>query len=159
MTTLRHGRLWLGAAGLALAGVCTVLALGLPLGEREMPGAAVFPLLVGAVLGAISLGVLVEAWRMRDPPRLELPGRADARRIATVLGALLAYVVALPWLGHFLSATLLTALVVRLLRGGPWWQAALIGIAVGAATQIVFVRIFQVPLPRGDLFYGLEWWW
>ncbi|MBV1798460.1 tripartite tricarboxylate transporter TctB family protein [Siccirubricoccus sp. G192] len=155
--SLRQGRLWLGMIGLAFTAGYLALALQLPMGEREMPGAAAFPLLVGLILGALSLGLVVEAWRMRGSPPLDLPSRADARRMLAVLAALLFYILLVPWLGQMLTATLLTTLVARLLRGGSWWPALLAGVAVGLGSQWLFVGLFQVPLPRGELLPALGW--
>ncbi|WP_188901933.1 tripartite tricarboxylate transporter TctB family protein [Caldovatus sediminis] len=153
--TQRTGRAAIGLLGLLLAAGYTAAGLGLPLGSADMPGPGLFPLVVGPLLALVALGLLREGWAMRDDGTpLDLPAGEEARRVVLVLAALTLHFVAMPWIGHLISASLLATAVIRLLRGG-WAASAVAGVALAVAAQFLFVRLLQVPLPRGELGYWL----
>lgn len=154
--TLRTGRAAIGLLGLLLAAAYIVVGLELPLGSADLPGPGLFPLVVGPLLALVALALLREGWAMQDDgTRLDLPAGEEARRVVLVLVALTLHFVAIPWIGHLISAALLSTAVIRLLRGGGWAAAAVAGVALAAAAEFLFVRLLQVPLPRGELGYWL----
>jgi hypothetical protein len=144
----------LGFAGLLLAAGYTAVALRLPMGSAEMPGAGLFPLIAGPALALAALAMLRDGMAARASVPLELPTGEARRRILLVLGALTLHLLAMPWLGHLLSAFAMSTVLVRLLRGG-WMGAALWGLALAAGAQVFFVRLLQVPLPRGEIAHWL----
>ncbi len=157
--TLRAGRTAIGLFGLLLAAGYVAVGRSLPLGSAEMPGPALFPLLVGPLLGLAALGLLLERRRRRGDgggALLDLPAGEEARRAVLVLLALALHLLAMPWIGHLLSAALVSTALIRLLRGGGWLAAAAWGVALAVMAQLFFVRLLQVPMPRGEV--GLASW-
>ena len=146
-----------GRAYLAIGGGCVLLsiaylalALRLPFGEMDAPGAGLFPLVAGGVLLATSLAAMCEGWRM-PAERVAMPRGVALRRVSTVFFLLLGYVVVLPLLGQALTAFLFCALLVRLLSTLPWPRVLLLAAAMSASLYLAFVTLLQVPLPRGLL--------
>lgn len=133
------------------------------------------PISYAYVLGALSLMLIAKSlfasWRdrggalplpaggKRDAGRSDAgpPGRRDGAAAVRAVGVLaigIAYLVALPWLGYFLSIALL-------IGAAAWYQERgrrrwLVPVAVGGAAVfwVLFVIVLQVPQPAG-LWRGL----
>ncbi|WP_202921172.1 tripartite tricarboxylate transporter substrate-binding protein [Anatilimnocola aggregata] len=76
------------------------------------------------------------------------PGQVS---IVLMLGWLVIYLVAMPWLGFFVSTQIFAStLMVRL--GQPWWRAVLLAAAMLLAVYALFVWQFRVVLPTSP------WW-
>lgn len=151
------------AALLTLGGVAyTVEALRLGTGNAAQPGPGLFPLLIGGILIVSGAALVVQTLRGRlvaaadaggsdaDPVGSDTLGGSPPRvRLLTVVGALTCYVVGVGWVGHFITATVVTAPAIRLLGGRKWWACAAIGIVAGVGTEVVFGNLLDVPLPAG----------
>jgi putative tricarboxylic transport membrane protein len=149
-----------------------VLAIGfapephrLGLGDNQDPGPRAVPLVLA--FGLITGGVaeIVKAWVGRR--RLTRSAGAAARKeedaaaadssdaqslgdAAVVLVLVVGYVAALPWLGFSLSTSLLVvALLLRL--GARWMTAAVAAVVLVLAVRLLFVGLFKVQLPVGQL--------
>lgn len=109
-------------------------------------GPKALPLLVAVLLGAGGLRTLLRP--RRDQPGM--PGRSALRRIAAAVLAFLLYAGALPWIGFFLSTTLVVA-GLALLFGGPWKGGLAAGVTLSAALWLLFVALLSLPLPVGEL--------
>lgn len=141
----RHDRIAGGI--LALIGLATgleattfdVAFLTDPVGPKALP------VLVAVIL--FGAGAEMSA---RPRAQVELPPTAAARRMALAGLAFLAYGLLLPWLGFFLSTSLVVA-VLGLLFGGPRRGSALAGVGLAATLWLLFVVLLSLPLPIGDL--------
>jgi len=150
-----RGRNIAAAVGLIVFGlVYGTLSWWLP--ERSLPntpGPSFFPLVVTAVLLALSAALLLQGLAL---PREAAAPAAAARKTDThaallALGALLAYAVLLPTLG-FVLATVPFFAVLMVLYGERRPLAVLVGaIVVTAALYGIFRHGFGVFLPRGLL--------
>ena len=110
-------------------------------------GPNALPLVVSFLL---TLGGLRTLARPRARGDIDLPGESSLRRIAGAVAVFLLYSGALPWLGFFLSTTLVvTALSV--LFGGPWKGGLAAGLTLSAALWLLFVTLLSLPLPVGEL--------
>lgn len=134
-------------AALALLGVAVALEASTfdvafmtdPVGPKALP------LLVAGTLLVAGLAAVVS-------PRegLGLPDGATALRMAGAVAAFLLYAAALPWLGFFLSTTLVVTALALLYRGPPV-GSAVAAAALSAALWLLFVPVLSLPLPVGDL--------
>jgi hypothetical protein len=72
-------------------------------------------------------------------------------RFLGVLGASVAFVALMPWVGMALGTVLFLVFILRLLEGHAW--PAVIGVAVGTAAVnwAVFAWWLRVPFPAGVL--------
>jgi hypothetical protein len=64
--------------------------------------------------------------------------------------AFVGYAMVLPWIGFFLSTTLVVAVLGMLYRG-PVRGSLAAGLSLAAVLWLLFVRILALPLPVGDL--------
>lgn len=165
--------IWSGIAAIVFAVAYGLLGESYGIGSARAPGAGIFPVLVAVLVGAS--GVIMVARGLRGDTSAEemldavddevdaasVDGQLDGQtggegavpgpriRIATVIGTLIVYVVAVTWIGHLITATVVAAVAVRLLGGRPWWQAICFSVAIAACTQLLFGSLLGLPLPSG----------
>lgn len=144
----RRGRAIAGVAGFLVAVAYLVQATTLPVGTLRDPGAAVFPLAVGAGFVVVSVLTVVEAWRAPgEDGELQLPKGRDLRRLLSLLGALVGYAVVLPVLGHLVASVLFAVVAIRVLSSVSLLRVALYGTALGVGIFSFFVAFLGVPMP------------
>lgn len=147
---VRKGRMIAGAVTLVAGAVYTAHAFTLPMGTMAQPGAAVFPILVGAATLVISVITIAEArFTTKVTGEYERPADGRQKYVLGMAGAILGYLLLLPFLGQYLASALFGAVAVRLLRDGPWWRAALYGVLLGLVISYVFLELLGVRLPAG----------
>lgn len=149
----RKGYLAMGGGGLGAAAVYLGLAFRMPFGEMDQPGAAVFPVAVGVILALASLATLREGWRLDRGAQIALPAGADLGRLVGLIGLLLGYVVALPWLGQIVSSMVFCAVLMRVLSDLGWTRIVVYSAIIAIGLYAVFVRLLQVPMPHGIWVY------
>ncbi len=147
----RKGYLALGGLGLLFSAAYLGVSLRLPFGQMDQPGAAVFPVLSGALLMFSSLTALWEGWRLDRAEKVVLPAGADLKRLLILAGLLLGYFLLLPWLGQVVGSLLFCILLIRLLSGLGWVRVLVYSPIVSFLLYFVFVYFLKVPMPRGVL--------
>jgi hypothetical protein len=114
------------------------------------PGPRAIPMLVASAL-LIGGGVeAVRGWRWTRtrtwPARIAFP---EGTRIAlSLVGAVLVYLLMLPWLGFALDTWLLATYLLWLLHA-RWWVAIGMSLIFVISILLIFTGLFQVPLPTG----------
>ena len=147
----RAGYLVIGAIGLFLAAGYLGMAVQLPFGELERPGAGIFPVAVGVMLALVSLATVWEGWRTGGGARVEFPAGGDRKRLLALVALLFFYFLALPWLGQILASSIFVMLLMRVLSHIGWPRIVGYSLAISIALYLVFVHLLQVPMPRGLL--------
>jgi putative tricarboxylic transport membrane protein len=146
----RKGDPWLGAAFLA-AGALVIFLSGsihaIGLGDNFDPGAKAFPIGLSILL---ILGGLVELLPGGKSTSSATASKSDpkTKTVLFLLGAFLAYVIILPWLG-FSITTLIMATAMMILLGNSWKPSLLLSVTLIAIIYLLFVLLFKVPLPSG----------
>ena len=151
---VRRGRLIASLIGLLVAlGYGQQAWTTLPMGQMRQPGAAVFPLIVAALMAVSSLMILFEEMRSRNSEEapLTLPSGAGLHRFLGVVASLVGYGVLAYLMGHLLGSVLLCLALVHLINPGSWVRTVTIGLAISLSTYGMFVWMLGVPLPRGVL--------
>ena len=115
----------------------------------DQPGAAIFPVVVGLILMFASLTTLWEGWRIDRNERVDLPAGADLRRLLSLIGLLLGYFLALPWLGQIICSMLFCALLMRNLSDLGWTRIVAYTLVISISLYALFVVLLKVPMPRG----------
>src|SRR5687768_11374175 len=123
---------------LVAGGAYLAAALPLPRGVAARPGAGFFPMLVGVFFCLAALAFIVETFR-RPPARAGVnPTTAAARiRALATAGALLGFVLLLPWLGYPAVTFLFVAAMLRAL-GGSVTLALATAVASAAGSYWLF---------------------
>jgi len=115
------------------------------------PAPGFFPFWVAILLGGSSLLNLMSALRDRYSGDEAFVTRTAAGRIISVLGPLTLYVLAVEFLGIYVSSAAFIAGFMILIGREPLLKSVLIGISVPLIMFILFERSFLVPLPKGPL--------
>ena len=121
----------------------------------EGPKSGFFPFYLGAAIVAASIVNLLAA-------ATQQPGRifADWAQLGSVLQVVIptaVYVVAVPWVGIYLSSLVLIACFMKWLGRYGLAMCAAVSLGVTVATYLMFEKWFLVPLPKGPVedFLGL----
>ncbi|MGE3923262.1 MAG: tripartite tricarboxylate transporter TctB family protein [Lautropia sp.] len=150
----RRGYLVIGAIGFVLALCYFGAALRLPFGTLAQPGAALFPVVVSAILLVASVLTMREGWTMPAGETVGMPAGTDRARLLALAALLVAYVALLPWIGHLIASLLLCIAMIRLLAPIGWTRTLAWAIALALAIHLVFVTLLRVPLPSGAFHVG-----
>ena len=151
---MRRGRLIAGLVGLLVSlGYGHQAWTTLPMGKMRQPGAAVFPLIVAALMAVSSLMILLEEMRSlrSEEGPLGLPRGAGLHRLLGVVATLVGYGVMAYLVGHLIASVILCLALVHLINPGSWLRTVVIGLAISLSTYGMFVWMLGVPLPRGVL--------
>ena len=154
INSVRQGRLIAGLVGLLLSlGYGLYAWTTLPMGKMSQPGAAVFPLIVAALMLVSSLVILFEDMRSLDSGEgpLGFPSGAGLHRLLGVVASLVGYVVVAYLVGHLIGSFLLSIALVHLIKPGSWVRTVVIGLAISLSAYGVFVWMLGVPMPKGVL--------
>ena len=136
---------------LVAAGVYLTLALRLPFGAAERPGAGFYPVIVAVFALVVALAATASAFRGVPGADGAATAKLDAasrRRVVISVVALAAFCLVLPWVGYPAAAFAFVAVVLRYL-GGRWTTALLTGALSAAGSYGLFAVLLDVPLPRG----------
>jgi putative tricarboxylic transport membrane protein len=133
---------------LVAAGVYLTLALRLPFGAAARPGAGFYPVFVAVFAIVVALAAAASAYRSAPGTvAIELDA-ASRRRVVISVVALVAFCLALPWIGYPVAAFAFVTVILRYL-GGRWTTALLTGVLSSAGSYVLFAVLLDVPLPRG----------
>lgn len=146
----RLGRLIVGALGLLMAIGYTIQALAMPQGTAASPGPGLYPVGVGVVAIAISTVVIVEAIVSRQTSgSVELPHRAQRKKVLLFLGTLVALVVLLPVLGQYVASALYVVTFLKIMSPMNWWRSILYGAITGVGVSWIFIELLAIRMPTG----------
>ena len=126
----------------------------LSVGRWHKPGAAIFPIAVGALLAISALSVLFER-RGGDgtmPAGFTLPAGTDLHRLLLLLAAFALYFLAMPVIGNMIASALFLFASMWLLSDDPGrslLRIAIYAIAIALSFEWFFVRLLKVQMPGG----------
>ena len=133
---------------LIVAAVYLTLAVRLPFGTAARPGAGFYPVIIAVFAVVVALAATASAFRgMRSTAVVQLD-HASRRRVLISVAALVAFCLALPWVGYPAAALAFVAVVLRYL-GARWTTALLAGVLSSAGSYGIFAVLLDVPLPSG----------
>jgi putative tricarboxylic transport membrane protein len=141
-----------GGVGVFISVFYLGMAIELPFGKIDRPGAAILPVIVGAIFLLASIVTVYEGLSARLDEQYEMPDGADRGRVLRMVGLLALYFVSMPVLGNLLSAGLFAAMMIRLLGDAGWTRALVFGSIIAVILHFGFVNLLQVQMPRGILF-------
>jgi hypothetical protein len=126
----------------------------LSMGRWHKPGAAIFPIAVGALLAISALAVMFErhGGDKSDPVSFTLPAGADLRRLLLLLAAFALYFLVMPVIGNMVASALFLFASMWLLSDDPGrslLRLAACAIAIALSFEWFFVRLLKVQMPGG----------
>ena len=137
-------------AGLGLAAVIGALEFGIGWGDAG-PESGAFPFYMGLLVVVASVGALIQATLGRHGLQSVLLHREGAKRVASFLMPMLAFVVAARLLGLYVATALYLAFVMRVQGKYHLVTSIVSGVAAAVMFYLVFEVTFQVPLLKGPL--------
>jgi len=126
----------------------------LSVGRWHKPGAAIFPIALGALLAISGLSVLFER-RGSDgamPATFTLPAGSDLRRLLLLLAAFALCFLVMPVIGNMVASALFLFASMWLLSDDPGrspLRLAAYAIAIALCFEWFFVRLLKVQMPGG----------
>ncbi len=137
-----------------------------PLDTWESPGPAVFPLILGGVLLILASGELIRALLA---PKIPNPGgvpgataaasmrnyfqkNAGEAKVVALTVLLVIYILAMKWIGFFVSTFLLVILSSRLMEAKDWGRPIALSVGVCLFCYLLFEVWLKLSFPRGILF-------
>ena len=143
-----------GVAFLAFSIFVVVEALKYGFLDEYGPGAGFFAVLIGLLMGAMSIALVIKVTFAHDPEGNSesiIPRGEEATRVLLVLGGIVGVVLLIQPLGFRLTIlTFLTYMLVSLGARNKWIIAAM-SIAGSLGTYHVFYHWLRMPLPIGSL--------
>lgn len=108
------------------------------------------------------LGVLMLAsglWCLLRPEQIGValpvergaPAAPMTSRLLLTLALLAGFAALTPVVGFSLACLAFLALELRLLSGWQWWKVVAVAAAIALAFHVAFVRLADMPLPKGTL--------
>jgi len=151
---LRYRSAELAVAGFFLALGAVVIYDSVRLGTGwadDGPRPGYFPFYVGLI---ICVSALVNAVRALLVPAAKNKTFVETGQLKMVLAVLVPtalYVLAVTWIGIYVSSIAFIAFFMRWLGKYAWWKAAAVGIGAAVVFFVIFEKWFQIPLPKGPL--------
>lgn len=134
---------------LVLAAFICYEALQVPFGSLRMPGAGFFPLLLGVLLGLLSL-ILLGAGLV-TPAGAATGVRPERTEVLYLVGSIFVAVVLFELAGFLVTMALFTAVAMKVLGGLRWVTAAALAVVGSVTAYLVFSRVLLIALPSGIL--------
>ena len=146
--------------------VCSLILLGIAIasclgasrhevGTFSTPGPGLFPMVLGAVLGALSLIILVGGIMARraSVQGVEESGRNSVfgKQALYVILALVGFGFLLVPLGFIITTFVVFAVVLKFVAAQKWTVALGGSLVLALGAYVVFHMLLGVPLPRGIL--------
>jgi putative tricarboxylic transport membrane protein len=110
-------------------------------------GPATFPYVIAAVLVALSIWTMVEAWRGRFPER----DHDEAKPVLWIVGGLAAQLLLLNFAGFSIATGLLFAATARAFGKRKLYVSVPLGILISFAIWTLFSQVLRLSLPAGPL--------
>ena len=151
---LRYRSAELAVAGFFFALGAVVIYDSVRLGTGwadDGPRPGYFPFYVGLI---ICVSALVNAVRALIVPAAKNKTFVETGQLKMVLAVLVPtalYVLAVTWIGIYVSSIAFIAFFMRWLGKYAWWKAAAVGIGAAVVFFVIFEKWFQIPLPKGPL--------
>jgi putative tricarboxylic transport membrane protein len=147
------------ACALILLGIAIATCLGASrhvIGTFDDPGPGLFPMILGAVLGVLSLiiftGGIIAKRSSLGQVAAGGGGRGRISKEAVyVISALVAYGFLLIPLGFILTTLIVFAGLLKLVAGQKWPMVVGGSVVLALGSYFVFATLLGVPLPQGIL--------
>jgi putative tricarboxylic transport membrane protein len=133
---------------------CILEGLKLGFGRWDAPGPGFLPAVIGACLAALSVGLFLKTLFSRVPEggaKRFWKSQGGWKKVFSVLGALICYVVVLFPLGYVITTTLFLTFLIKFIGKKKWWFSVMISIVASLISFLAFRNWMGVPLPLGLL--------
>ena len=125
-----------------------------PIGTVDNPGPGFLPMLLGFVLGLMSLALWIKTWiKVKTQiQKTSWPDRQGLIKIIAIFIGILLFTILFEVTGYFLNIFLLFLLLLRPIGRQRWSMTLMISIGAVLVSYLLFDWWLKVPLPRGVWF-------
>lgn len=145
---------WSGVVLLIVSAcICWGSAL-LPYGNVHNPGPGFLPLWLGILLGAMSVGLIVQTSLRKEKGKMLRELLAEKIRWVKVLAALVAlifYAFSIDYLGFLIVTFIFIAFLMRFIDPQPWKTVILWALIGSVGSYLIFEVWLKLRLPKGLL--------
>ena len=140
---------------LVLLGIVVLIAASQIRGgmEERLPPRTLPYIVGGTILACGALLALKARRAVGEEIPIKWPGREEMIRIAVSLLAIVVFIAVMTPLGFPLSSGLYVAFSIWYLKRSGALTALISGILTGALSYFVFIRLLELSLPLGTLFF------
>lgn len=128
-----------------------LLSVRYKIGTFNAPNSGFFPLLMGIVLGVLSILILVEARKKKISRIAFWAPKADKIGIFLSFVFVLLYALLIERIGFIATTAIFFFLFSRFISHHGWVTAFLFGVIASFSIYILFTYLLYAPLPRGLL--------
>jgi hypothetical protein len=131
-------------------GAC-IMAYRLGFGDINSPGPGLIPFGIAALMGLMSLGMVIRSLRggIREYQERKVFQEIGWKKLILVICALLGYGIALNTFGVFICTFLLMTLLLGVFDRKKWWVILVTSILIVIATYLIFVILLGCEFPQG----------
>ena len=138
-----------------IGGLICYAAKSLELGSLRNPGSGIFPFCIGCAIILLSLfgliGQLFSEVKDQSEHSKLWSHPASLKRVLTVLGMLIFYMITLKPLGFLLCTFILFSVLLRIVERKDWKYTLVASLAVSVASHFLFQNLLKINLPKGLL--------
>ena len=116
-----------------------------------MGGTGFMPVIVGIIFLLLGIGILIAQPCSEDRQPIRWPSKSGWQKLGLVFSALVAYPLAVPWLGYPVASALFLTGLCRIIGVIGWRMGLTFGLVSAASTYIIFKIWLNMPLPAGIL--------
>lgn len=137
---------------LAIFVVWTSISIGL--GNFSYPGPGFFPLLIGTILGILSIVILILARKEKTKDLSYAQWPDFSKNVPTTMIALFVYAFLLEFLGYIVGSLLLMFFLYKVVSSNKWRSSITITLLVIFLTYVIFGVLLKSQFPKGMLGIG-----
>ena len=144
---------WVGLLLVILGIAMLLLSMQIPVKNSSTdPGSRLFPVMASILQIVCGAGILISAGKSTDKQFLSAQGW---KKLGMAFGVMIAYTLALKYIGFVVSTLVFLYVVVTMLAGEEKvavWKKILYSVVVTGLAWLVFQRVLSMNLPTGILF-------
>ncbi len=127
----------------------SAMSLRFGLGHVRSPGPGFFPLLIGLLLGCISLFMILIAYKAKQKGQNPNERPSFGRNVLPVLVVLFAYAISIERVGYIIGTSFLLLYLFKVTGSRRWFTSILMALIVVSVTYLFFGVLLSTPLPKG----------
>lgn len=121
-----------------------------PAGVNNVPGPAMFPVMIAGIMILASLFIIIHYIRLKEDVAIDWLSN-DKKRAYAVMGIMIIYVIVVPIVGFYTMSFILLMLLIKWFRKKSFLYTAIVSTAILVLVFLVFNIALRVPLNFGLL--------
>jgi putative tricarboxylic transport membrane protein len=149
---MKKGNFVTAAIGCLFGILVLIEAFRLPRGTNGVPGPALFPTIVSAIMILCSVALFLRTLKMDPKDAVAIQAFSnDSKRVYLVMAILIVYLMVMPYIGFCTTTVVLMFALIKWFSAKKALPCFLISAAVTAAVYLIFNKVLNVPLNFGLL--------